>query len=735
MSADGNRQNGRKRKSVGGRGALDEPVGRHPLAPGVRTVRGWAICDPPMSSAVLRVDGEPIATARIGLPRRTLAARSKAPIAELCGFEALADLTAWAATGADLDIEVTRLDGTTYVLDALRVPEWDPLADVEETALWSPSWDAAPPGENPQRRVLVFSHDLAPYGAQRRMLDYLSALVGLTDRQPSLQFEVVAQYDGPLRGELAALGIPVHISGPDGRQSAAEYELAVERAAELIAAVDCDLIWANTLVSFGAVDAATRIGVPSFWFVHEGLEPVQFWAPEAAAGRIGPHAYGRFRAALRSATMVACVARAARRAFQPYRDRSIALVPNSIDLGAVREYRSSHDRQEARARLGFGDLDRLVLSVAPVVPHKGQALLAQAFATLLESHPRTVCVMIGDIGHPYAAGISAYVGKLGIADRIRVLPPVEDVYEWFLAADLFVLPSDEEALASVVLEAMAFEVPVVSTDIAGMPEAVEDGRTGFLARRRDVAALADALHRALSLYPTVFRTVCAEAWERVHAAHDVSVQAGTVQALLTALADPSDVWEREAAPEPEIGLDVALAIARDLAAAGLDTASVLHTGRGADVGFALAALGFAVTTVDPDVGGLADWRRLRRGAANSGTRVPRTSRATLSQHLRDEPTVYDAVLLFSGWPLRFSADVDALAEAIVMIAGHAGRAYIGAYAASDSGMWSEALQRVLSARKAGSRLVQVAPTVDLVGEEVALYRIDLPSGHQTGEPA
>ena len=715
--------NGARRPSGGGRGTINEPVGQHRLEPGIRTLQGWAISNPPMSSALLRVDGVPVAAARVGLSRPTVAARSKAPVAELCGFEAQADLTAWAQSGAELDVEITRLDGTTYVLGPLTLPGWDPRPDEERVPLWTPSWDVTTPGEGPSRRVLVVSHDLALYGAQRRMLDYLTAL----SRQPGLELEVLSPSDGPLRDELAALGIPVRISGPDGRQSGPEYERAVEQMAELIAEGGYDAVWANTLVCFGAVDAATRIGVPSFWFIHEGLEPPQFWAPEAAAGMICRHAYERFLAALGSATTVACVARAARRTFQPYRDRTIALVPNSIDLAPIREYRAGHDRTEARARLGFGDLDRLVLSVAPVVPHKGQSVLAQAFAAIAPAHPLTVCVMIGDIGHPYAAGISAYAGKIGLADRIRVLPPVEDIHEWFLAADLFVLPSDEEALASVVLEAMAFDVPVVSTDVVGMPEAVEDGRTGFLCRRRDVASLAEVLDTALSAHPATMRELCAAARERVHRTHDASTQADTLHGLLTALTDPADIWGGEAAPIAEIGLDVALAIARDLVGAGAGGGSVLHVGRGADVGFALAELGFAVTMIAPDVAGgtLADWRRLSRAARNSGAAMPRLRRESSDQHLAAEGSVYDAVLLFAEWPARMGDGVDGLINEFARCSGRAARAYFGVRTADGSAV-TAAFERVSNARGRVLQVTHMASSVDLaVGDPIVVHRADL----------
>lgn len=716
--------NGRKR---GGRGALDEAVAQHALVPGIRTVRGWAVSEPPMSSAVLRVDGRPIATARVGLPRRTLAARNKAPVSEVCGFEAHLDLTAWSATGVELDAEITRLDGTTYLLDPVHLPAWESPPEIDAIPLWTPSRDVPPSSAPPSGRVLVFSHDLATYGSQRRMLDYLAALVASGS---PLRFEVVAQSEGPLRDELEALGIPVHVSGPDGRQSASDYEEGVARTADLIARGGFDAVWANTLVSFAAVDAATRIGVPSFWFVHEGLEPTQFWAPEATAGLICPHAYERFLVALRSATTVACVARAARRTFQPYRDRTIAIVPNSIDLAPIRAYREAHDRAEVRARLGFGELDRLVLSCAPVVPHKGQSLLAQAFAALAPAHPRTTCVMIGDIGHPYGTAIAAYVGRLGLGEQIRLLPPVEDIYEWFLAADLFVLPSDEEALASVVLEAMAFDVPVVSTDVAGMPEAVDDGRTGILCRRRDVASLADALERALDLHPAAVPALRAQARAHVETAHDATVQARIVRNLLLALTEPAALDDPDAMPVPEIGPDVAFAVARDMGGAG----TILQHGRGADVAFGLAELGLAVTMVEPDVAGgtLADWCRLNRSAAASA--LPQLAHETLNQHLAGQSPVYDAVLLFSGWPLSFGDGADALAAEVATISGRVPRAYVGVHSAGESAGSPEVLERALNARKAGSRVVHVASTLDLVGEPVDLYRVDL-SGPATDQTA
>jgi len=141
--------------------------------------------------------------------------------------------------------------------------------------------------------------------------------------------------------------------------------------------------------------------------------------------------------------------------------------------------------------------------------------------------------MVGDIGHPYAEGIRAFATRIGLADRLRIEAVVAEIFAWFHAADLFVLSSDEEALASVVLEAMAFGVPVVSTDVAGMSEVVRDGETGILCRQRDVFALTRALGRALAAHPSNLRSMTSAALALVTAEHNIAARAQELRNLVT----------------------------------------------------------------------------------------------------------------------------------------------------------------------------------------------------------
>ena len=68
-------------------------------------------------------------------------------------------------------------------------------------------------------------------------------------------------------------------------------------------------------------------------------------------------------------------------------------------------------------------------------------------------------------------------------------------------SDLLVCASDVESLPRTVLEAMAWELPVLATAVYGLPELIDDGETGWLCAPRDVDALADGLRRALATEP------------------------------------------------------------------------------------------------------------------------------------------------------------------------------------------------------------------------------------------
>ncbi len=153
------------------------------------------------------------------------------------------------------------------------------------------------------------------------------------------------------------------------------------------------------------------------------------------------------------------------------------------------------------------DLDSqplVILHVARLVEKKGTTYLLDAFAKIAAQHPRAELVVIGT--GPLAGRLEQRAANLDIGARVRWLgaQPHAAVRQWLRCAAVLCLPSctaangDSEGLGLVLLEAAASGIPVVATHHGGIPEAVEDGSTGYLVPERDAAALAGALDALLA---------------------------------------------------------------------------------------------------------------------------------------------------------------------------------------------------------------------------------------------
>lgn len=141
--------------------------------------------------------------------------------------------------------------------------------------------------------------------------------------------------------------------------------------------------------------------------------------------------------------------------------------------------------------------DGRILFIGRLVAVKGQAVLLEAIARLLDRGRSLDCVIAGD--GPERADLEALAVRLGIAARVAFPGAVgqDDIHAMYADAAIFCLPSFAEGVPGVLMEAMAMELPVVSTRITGIPELVEDGRSGFLVAPGRADELADVLERLL----------------------------------------------------------------------------------------------------------------------------------------------------------------------------------------------------------------------------------------------
>ena len=145
-------------------------------------------------------------------------------------------------------------------------------------------------------------------------------------------------------------------------------------------------------------------------------------------------------------------------------------------------------REEVRLELGLRE-EVVVFHSSNLRPGKRIDLLLETVARV---RPRDAFKLLILAGEPFAP-FAEHVRRLGLVDRVIVREKVNEIEDYLQVADIGLFTSETESFCLSILEAMCFGCPSVSTRVGGIPEVVEDNRSGLLVPFGDVAALASAL--------------------------------------------------------------------------------------------------------------------------------------------------------------------------------------------------------------------------------------------------
>lgn len=166
------------------------------------------------------------------------------------------------------------------------------------------------------------------------------------------------------------------------------------------------------------------------------------------------------------------------------------VIPNGFDL----EVFNPGHRDKGRRLLGFDSSEVVILFVAASFdnPLKGMHTLLQSLRDLAESgNPVRICY-VGEKGEGHFPADWNWLGKVDDEEQLASL---------YAGSDVLVVPSEADNYPNVICEALASGVPVVASDIGGIPELVIDGKTGHLFRKGDARALRMQLDALVSRLP------------------------------------------------------------------------------------------------------------------------------------------------------------------------------------------------------------------------------------------
>jgi glycosyltransferase involved in cell wall biosynthesis len=172
-----------------------------------------------------------------------------------------------------------------------------------------------------------------------------------------------------------------------------------------------------------------------------------------------------------------------------------------------------------------------LICVARLSPVKRIDLLLEALALLPAAGPAWKCTIVG--GGRLEAELRHQADALGLTSRVEFSGQVSDVRPFLQSADLCVLSSEKEGLPLSLIEAMAFGLPCVVTDVGGNREIVLHQKTGLLVEFGSPKALSSAIEHLLA-HPEERRRMGEEARKLVHERFDASMSLQRYRELLMA---------------------------------------------------------------------------------------------------------------------------------------------------------------------------------------------------------
>lgn len=234
---------------------------------------------------------------------------------------------------------------------------------------------------------------------------------------------------------------------------------------------------------------------------------------------------------------------------QKMRDASATVTVSDYNLAYLREQYGDDAKSAVRIYNGmdlrkfpyqpFTQNNRHILSVGRLVAKKGFSVLLDALAILKQREVSMHCTLVGDGG--LRGQLLEQIERLNIQDVVDMVGPMPqaEIIKFMKSANMMIAPSvisedgDRDGLPTVLLESMALGTPVISTQVAGIPELVQDGVTGLCVPPNDPEALADAIERLLD-DPELCKTLSLNSRALIESEYDEDKNVAVLQQLFSA---------------------------------------------------------------------------------------------------------------------------------------------------------------------------------------------------------
>lgn len=327
-------------------------------------------------------------------------------------------------------------------------------------------------------RQILYLHGMTTIGGAEQDLLLLLQRLDRTQWNPT----VACPAQGVFWSRIETLGIPVvPVTLPPWRKlsSLLSRYVAIRNLSANLSRLQPDLIHVNDLWwvphTIRAVRRLSGRRIPVIAHVRQHIRPEKV------------RAYS-----LDDADFVVAVSRRVQAALEEggVRDRLVKTLYSGVDLTACSQPIVGDGVQ---AKHGIPSDAFVIGTVGNLLPIKGYETVIEALPSICLRVPTAHYIVVGGGSEAYLGQLKRLCGEQGVGDRVHFVGFQDSTRPYLAALDVYVQPSRDEAFGIAAVEAMAMGKAVVATRVGGLPEVVEEGRTGFLVPPGDPSAISEII--------------------------------------------------------------------------------------------------------------------------------------------------------------------------------------------------------------------------------------------------
>ena len=357
--------------------------------------------------------------------------------------------------------------------------------------------------------IAIFCHNLEVNGANFFVLTLAAAL------QKHARITIFSPKEGAMCQRFENIGI---------------QSLIIQDAYDFNNLSQFDVVIVNSLMMSRVILECIKHGIPHIFTVHETWLPekINYYLNEL--WNVNGVTSSDILLALENSQKVIFPAKYLESVYESLVDTSRRdTIYCTIEMEMIDKYCAENNRDDVRERLEISKDEVVFLQVGTVTKRKAQMTTLHAFNAVYNKFRRAKNISLIFVGARYfRAGEREYIDEIrsnissfGLEDVVEVCGVNEDIYKYFLAADVLIHPSINEVLPLAILEACYFEMAVIVSNLDGMPEVIRSGVDGLLVNPYDLNTIIDGMTELINK-PELRRDLGKNARQRVIEQHATS---------------------------------------------------------------------------------------------------------------------------------------------------------------------------------------------------------------------